>query len=159
MKFGEKGGFKAILRETFLDKANLRRVFQTAIAYALAQITGANSVTSYLVPILSLMGMGGEQARNLLLAAMYSMAKVFYTIIASFFFVDALGRCNSLFVGITFQLVSDVYIGVYLKYRQTGSVAPGSSEGATAAIFLHGFGFAVGKSIFGSSSMINYLRS
>ncbi|CAH0046506.1 unnamed protein product [Clonostachys solani] len=162
-KFGENGGFKAILRETFLDKANLRRVFQTAIAYALAQITGANSVASYLIPILSLMGMGGEQGRNLLLAAMYSMAKVFYTIIASFFFVDALGRRNSLFIGITFQLVSDLYIGVYLKYRQAGSVTPGSSEGAIAAIFLHGFGFAVGllslPYIFGAELWPNGIRS
>jgi MFS family permease len=147
-KFGgaSGGGFKAVLRETFLVKTNLRRVFQACISYALAQLSGANSVTTYLVPILTLMGIGGATERNMFLSGMYSMSKFFYTLIASFFFIDALGRRKSLFTGITIQMISDLYIGVYIKYRQAGNVAPGASEGAIAAIYIHGFGYAVGMS-------------
>jgi len=138
-------GTRAVLRETFLVPSNLRRVQQTVVSYALAQFSGANSVTSYLVPILSLMGLGGQQDRSLFLSAMYSLAKFFYTLMASFFFVDMLGRRNSLFVGVTIQMISDIYIGAFLKVQRTeGTTAPGASEGAIAAIFIHGFGWAIG---------------
>ncbi|KAK7414554.1 hypothetical protein QQX98_006581 [Neonectria punicea] len=162
-KYGANGGLKAVLKETFLVPSNLRRVQQSLISYALAQLSGANSVTSYLVPILSLMGLGGENGRSLFLSGMYSMSKFFYTLIASFFFIDALGRRKSLFTGITIQMISDIYIGVYLKYRNSGSVAPGASEGAVAAIFIHGFGYAVGllvlPYVFGAELWPNSIRS
>lgn len=92
-----------------------------------------------------MIGVGGSTDRNMFLTGMYSMSKFFYTLIASFFFIDALGRRKSLFIGITIQMISDIYIGVFLKHKQAGSVAPGSSEGAIAAIFIHGFGYAVGE--------------
>lgn len=103
-------------------------------------------MTSYLVPILTMIGAGGTTDRNMFLTGMYSMSKFFYTLIASFFFIDALGRRKSLFIGITIQMISDTYLGVFLKYKQAGAVAPGSSQGAIAAIYIHGFGYAVGKS-------------
>ncbi|CAM1503326.1 Fc.00g081020.m01.CDS01 [Cosmosporella sp. VM-42] len=162
-KYGANGGFKATLKETFLVKANLRRVQQSLISYALAQLSGANSVTSYLVPILSLMGLGGDQGRSLFLSSMYSMSKFFYTLSASFFFIDALGRRKSLFTGITIQMISDIYIGAYIKAYRSGSVAPGSSEAAAAAIFIHGFGYAVGllvlPYVFGAELWPNSIRS
>lgn len=142
-KFGGSG-FKSVVKETFLVKSNLRRVIQACVSYALAQLSGANSVTSYLVPILTLMGLGGSTDRSMFLTGMYSMSKFFYTLMASFFFIDALGRRKSLFTGITVQMISDIYIGVFLKYKQAGGVAPGASEGAIAAIYIHGFGYAVG---------------
>lgn len=138
-------GMKVVLRETFLVPANLRRVQQSCLCYILAQLSGANSVTSYLVPILAMLGQGGSTDRAMFLTGMYSMAKFFYTLVASFFFVDALGRRKSLFVGIAVQMLSDIYIGAFLKHKQAGAVAPGSSEAAIAAIYIHGFGYAVGK--------------
>ncbi|KAI0484989.1 general substrate transporter [Xylariaceae sp. FL0804] len=156
-------GFRAILRETFLVPSNLRRVQQSLISYALAQLSGANSVTSYLVPILTLMGLGGGTTRSLFLSGMYSMAKFFFTLIASFFFIDALGRRKSLFVGVTVQMISDIYIGVYIKFKQEGNVTDGASQAAIAAIFLHGFGYAVGLLIlpyvFGGELWPNRIRS
>jgi uncharacterized membrane protein (GlpM family) len=141
---GGQGGLKSVLKETFLVRANLRRVGQACISYALAQLSGANSVTSYLVPILTMIGAGGTTDRNMFLTGMYSMAKFFYTLMASFLFIDAFGRRKSLFLGIIIQMISDIYIGVFLKYRQEGNIAPGSSEGAIAAIYIHGFGYAIG---------------
>lgn len=138
-------GMSAVLRETFLVRANLRRLQQSCLCYILAQLSGANSVTSYLVSILTMIGQGGSTDRSMFLTGMYSMAKFFYTLIASFFFVDALGRRKSLFIGIIVQMTSDIYIGAFLKYKQAGAVASGASEAAIAAIYIHGFGYAVGK--------------
>ncbi|KAJ4206345.1 hypothetical protein FSOLCH5_002051 [Fusarium solani] len=162
-KYGGSGGLKDVLKETFMVPANLRRVQQALISYALAQLSGANSVTSYLVPILSLMGISGANGHGLFLSSMYSLSKFFYTLIASFFFIDALGRRKSLFIGIIIQLISDVYLGAYIKSHQSGSVAPGSSEAAIAAIFIHGFGYAVGllvlPYVFGAELWPNSIRS
>lgn len=140
-----KSGFIAAAKEAFLVPANLRRVQQAALSYALAQLSGANNVTSYLVPILGMVGLGGGTERSLFLTSMYGMAKFFFTLMASFFFIDALGRRGSLFMGITIQMISDIYIGVFIKYQQEGNVSTSASEAAIAMIFLHGFGFAVGK--------------
>ncbi|KAK0387044.1 hypothetical protein NLU13_5357 [Sarocladium strictum] len=153
----------SILREAFTVPANLRRIQQSLISYGLAQLSGANSVTSYLVPILTLMGVGGNTSRNLFLSGMYSMAKFFFCLIASFFFIDALGRRKSLFVGITTQMLSDLYLGIYIKYKQQGTVPHDASQAAIAAIFIHGFGYAVGLLIlpyvFGGELWPNRLRS
>ncbi|KAL2815807.1 general substrate transporter [Aspergillus cavernicola] len=156
-------GLVAACKEAFLVPSNLRRVQQAMLSYALAQLSGANSVTSYLVPILSFMGLGGGTERSLFLTSMYSMAKFFFTVMASFFFIDALGRRKSLFVGITIQMMSDIYIGVFIKYRQQGTVTGSASEAAVAAIFLHGFGYAIGllvlPYVFGAELWPNQIRS
>lgn len=55
-----------------------------------------------------------------------------------------LGRRKSLFVGTTLQMISDIYLGVYVKSRQQGHVSDGASKGAIAFIFIHGFGYATG---------------
>ncbi|KAF4461424.1 quinate transport [Fusarium albosuccineum] len=109
------------------------------------------------------MGVSSANGNNLFLSSMYSLSKFFYTLIASFFFIDALGRRKSLFVGITIQMISDVYLGAYIKSHQQGSVAPGSSEVAIAAVFIHGFGYAVGllvlPYVFGAELWPNSIRS
>ncbi|KAK9421264.1 putative Major facilitator superfamily (MFS) profile domain-containing protein [Seiridium unicorne] len=156
-------GFMAIVKETFLIPSNLRRVQQVLVSYALAQLSGANSVTSYLVPILTLMGLGGGTTRSLFLSGMYSMAKFFFTLMASFFFIDALGRRKSLLLGATIQMISDIYIGVYIKFKQQGGTTDGASQAAIAAIFFHGFGYAIGlltlPYVFGAELWPNRIRS
>lgn len=161
--FGPSPGFLTLAKDAFLVPANLRRVQQCFICYALAQLSGANSVTLYLTTILGLIGVGGGASNSLFITGMYSMSKFFYTVIASFFFIDALGRRRSLFTGITIQMLSDIYIGVYLKYKLVGDVPVSASQMAIAAIFLHGFGYAVGLLIlpyvFGAELWPNHLRS
>ncbi|CAG9985146.1 unnamed protein product [Clonostachys byssicola] len=156
-------GILGIFKETFLKVSNLRRVQQSLVTYALAQLSGANSVTSYFVPILTLIGIGGDASRNIFLSGMYTFSKFCFAIIASFFFVDALGRRKSLFVGAFLQMVSDFYIGIYVKYKQQGDVPRSASTGAVAFIFIHGFGYVVGLYIlpyvFGGELWPNRIRS
>lgn len=161
--FGPNPGPFTLCKDAFLVPANLRRVQQCLICYGLAQLSGANSVTSYLTTILSLVGLRGGTGHNIFISGMYSMSKFFYTLIASFFFVDALGRRRSLFTGITIQMLSDIYLGVYLKYKQVGDVPESASQVAIVSIFIHGFGYAVGLLIlpyvFGAELWPNHLRS
>ncbi|RDW61110.1 uncharacterized protein DSM5745_10608 [Aspergillus mulundensis] len=158
-----KQGISGLFREAFTVRSNLRRVQQSLVSFGLAQLSGANSVTSYFVPILTLIGVGGGTGRNLFLSGMYSLAKMCFAIIASFFLVDALGRRKCLFVGATLQMISDLYIGIYIKYNQQGDVPHSASTGAIAFIFIHGLGYVVGLYIlpyvFGGELWPNRIRS
>ncbi|OAR02105.1 hypothetical protein LLEC1_05475 [Akanthomyces lecanii] len=136
--------FRSILKETFTVPANLRRVQQCIILYSLPQLSGAASISSYLIPVLKIVGVAKGTERNLFLSAMYTMSKFFFAVIASFFFVDALGRRKSLFVGCTCQMLADIYVGVYVKQTQKGPVSLAASQGAIAAIFVQAFGYSVG---------------
>ena len=68
------GGLLGIVKETFLVPANLRRVQQSIVTYGLAQLSGANSITSYFIPILTIVGVGGDTARNMFLSAMVGIS-------------------------------------------------------------------------------------
>ncbi|KIV92479.1 hypothetical protein PV10_03773 [Exophiala mesophila] len=156
-------GLTSILKEVFTVKANLRRLQQIVVSYALAQLSGANAVTSYFVPILTLLGVSSGPQQNIFLSGMYGVSKLVFGIMTSFFFVDALGRRKSLFIGIAFQMISDIYLGVYIKFKQDDNANEDSSRAAIALIFLHAFGYAVGlfalPYIFGSELWPNRIRS
>lgn len=137
---------KTTVKDMFTVPSNLRRLQQCLMSYALAQLSGANSVTSYLVPILTMLGQGGGQTRQLFLTGMYAFSKLCFTLIASFFFIDALGRRKSLFIGVTIQMISDIYLGVFIKFQQQHDANSASGRAAIAALFFHAFGYAVGKS-------------
>ncbi|KAJ5958928.1 uncharacterized protein N7479_006078 [Penicillium vulpinum] len=87
----------------------------------------------------------------------------FLTIISSFFFIDLMGRRKSLFTVATLQMVSHIYIAIYIKYKQSVLVSTSASKVAIAAIFIHGFGYAVGLLIlpyvFGAEIWPTHLRS
>ncbi|KAK5994504.1 Quinate permease-like protein [Cladobotryum mycophilum] len=137
-------GVFAVIKETFTVPSNLRRVQQVLILYSLPQLSGANSISSYFVPILKIIGSAGDTSRNLFLSGMYTMSKFFFALIASFFFVDALGRRKSLFVGITCQMLSDLYMGLYVRAQQKGHVPDAASQTALAAVFIQAFGYSIG---------------
>lgn len=135
-----------IAKETFTIPSNLRRVQQSLICYALAQLSGANLITSYFVPILAIVGVGGDTAHSMFLSGMYGVSKFFFILIATFFFIDALGRRKSLFMGAGLQMVTHIYLAVYVRYTQRGPVPEAASNAAIAALFIHAFGYGVGES-------------
>jgi hypothetical protein len=94
----------------------------------------------------------GEPEDKVFLSAMYGFSKLIFTLIASFFFIDALGRRKPLLIGVMTQMLSHIYIGVYVKKNQEGPVSNAASQTAIAALFIHAFGYAVG-----TSSPISYL--
>lgn len=135
----------SIIKETFTVPANLRRVQQILILYSLPQLSGASAVSSYFVPVLKIIGVRGDASHKIFLTGMYTISKFFFAIIASFFFIDALGRRRSLFIGIACQMLSDVYVGTYIKVQKDHGVPKSASQAALAAIFIQAFGFSVGE--------------
>lgn len=136
----------SIAKETFTQPSNLRRVQQAIIMYALPQFSGGNSVTNYFIPILEIVGLGGSSTSNLFLNGMYALAKFIFSLFASFIFIDALGRRNSLLFGITLQMLSDIYLAAYIKIQQQSGASQSAGEAALAAIFVHALGYSVGMS-------------
>ncbi|KAL2821298.1 general substrate transporter [Aspergillus cavernicola] len=155
---------KVMVKEMFTKTTNLRRLQQVLFSYALAQLSGANSITSYFVSISKIVGLvSDDPADSLFLSSMYTFSKLMFTLIASFFFIDALGRRKSLLIGVMTQVLSHLYIGVYIKKNQEGPVSNAASQTAIAALFIHAFGYAVGLLIlpyvFGSELWPNRIRS
>lgn len=142
----------SIARETFTVPSNLRRLQQVVISYALAQLSGANSVTSYFVPIMALLGDTSGTSKHIFLSGMYGFSKLWFSLFSSLFFVDILGRRRSLFIGVAVQMVSHIYIGIFIKYQQEGHVSKAASGFAVAALFIHAFGYAVGMYSSGTRS-------
>ncbi|KAF5640179.1 quinate permease [Fusarium sp. NRRL 25303] len=158
-----KSSLWTIAKETFTIASNLRRVQQSLVCYALAQLSGANLITSYFVPILAIVGVGGDTTHSMFLSGMYGVSKFFFVFIATFFFIDALGRRKSLFVGASLQMVTHIYLAVYVRTSQSGPVSEAASSAAIAALFIHAFGYGVGLFIlpyvFGSELWPNRIRS
>lgn len=160
---GESDNLLSLSKELFTKKSNLRRLQQVLVAYALAQLSGSNSITSYFIPITTMITKAGGTEKHILLSSLYAFAKLWFNLIASFLFIDLVGRRRSLFIGITIQMVTLLYIGVFLKYNQEGPVPSGATSAALAAIFIHAFGFCIGLFImpyvFGSELWPNRIRS
>ena len=150
------------LRETFTVRSNLRRVQLTIVAYILAQMSGANSVTNYLPTIFGYVGLAQDDAK-IYSSSLYAMAKLLCCLLASLFFVDAVGRRKSLFIGITVQMLCHTYLGAFLNVSARHAVGSGASDAAIAAIYVHAFGWAVGlyslPYLFGAELWPNRIRS
>lgn len=134
-----------IAKETFTSTSNLRRVQQSLFTYALAQLSGANLITSYFVPIMAIVGISGGTDQSMFLSGMYAVSKLIFLLIGTFLLVDAFGRRGSLFLGVGVQLVTHLYLAVYIRLTQKGPVPEAASQAAVAALFIHAFGYSVGK--------------
>lgn len=68
--------FTAVIKETFTVASNLRRLQQVMLSYALAQLSGANSITSYFVPIMEIIANGKKSTSDsIFLSGMYPLSK------------------------------------------------------------------------------------
>lgn len=150
-------GYISILRETFCVRANLRRVQLVVVAYILAQFSGANSVTNYLPEIFGIVGVESTDVK-VYASGLYALAKLVCCVAASLLFVDVVGRRKSLFIGITVQMLCHSYLAGYLSFfvRDEDSVPKGASDAAIGVIYIHAFGWAVGKKpLFDAISLSN----
>ncbi|KAF2165581.1 hypothetical protein M409DRAFT_36846 [Zasmidium cellare ATCC 36951] len=158
------GRLNSTVRELFTVSSNVRRLHICLVSYALAQLSGANTITSYFVPILNIAGIAeGNKAEGIMLSGFYAVAKLVFVTLASFVFIDLLGRRRSLFFGATLQGCTDIYMAVYLKVRQDTGVSASASETALAMLFLHAWGYIVGLFImpyvFGAELWPTRIRS
>ena len=134
-----------VVKETFFIRSNLRRMQLSLVAYILAQMSGANSVTNYLPSIFGMIGIKGSGAK-VYTTGLYAVTKLIFCVAASLCFVDVLGRRKSLMTGITIQIVCHSCLAGYLSFFTKGpsTMPKGASYAAIAFIYIHALGWAIG---------------
>lgn len=141
-----------IIKEAFLDRSNLYRIYMALFAQLLSQWSGAGSITVYATDLFKLLGISGNN-ENLLVTAIFGIIKLVAAILCALFLVDVIGRKRALLLGITFQAISMIYVAAFLTAVPEMGVVDGfqlpahqkgASEGAIAMIYLSGFGWALG---------------
>ncbi|KAJ6789786.1 hypothetical protein PWT90_02336 [Aphanocladium album] len=145
-------GFFGMVKEMFLDRSNLYRVYLATMVQLLSQWSGAGSITLYAVDLFKLVGITGKE-EGLLVTAVFGIVKMVAALSCALFLVDVIGRKLSLLLGITLQSISMIYVASFLTSVPSLGVVKGykvpdndlaSSRGAIAMIYLSGVGWALG---------------
>ncbi|KAF9878099.1 MFS quinate transporter [Colletotrichum karsti] len=140
-----------LAKETWTDMPNRRRFVLMFLAHLFSQWSGANAITQYSPSIFGYLGIQGEEGR-LLATGVYAILKFVSVLIFSVFVIDFIGRRRSLITGITLQITTLLFVGVYLKVTNGRSpsdisadpTARRASEAAIAAIYLHAIAWSIG---------------
>lgn len=125
----------------------------------LGQWSGASAITIYATSFFAALGKTG-QSEKLFATCILGVVKFVSAYISAFFLIDFLGRRRSLYTGIILQAVTICYMAIYLAKvpasvhvnEDGASAITGSAKragiGAVAAIYLSGFGWAIGWNSF-----------
>lgn len=144
-------GWLGKVKEMFLDKSNLYRVYLATMVQLLSQWSGAGSITLYAPDLFKILGIAGNQ--GLLVTAVFGIVKLVAALVCALFLVDVIGRKRALLTGITLQAVSMVYVAGFLTAVpdlgvDEDFILPPSkvaaSRGAVAMIYISGCGWALG---------------
>lgn len=145
-------GWKGKLKEMFLNKSNLYRLYLSTMVQFLSQWSGAGSITLYAPDLFAIIGISGSE-EGLLVTAIFGIVKLIAAIGCALFLVDVIGRKRALMTGITLQTLSMIYVAGFLTALpklgvDDDYVMPdkykAASRGAIAMIYISGFGWALG---------------
>lgn len=145
-------GWLGPIKETFMVRSNLYRMYLIFMAQVLSQWSGAGSITLYAPDLFKLLGVDGTN-NSLLVTGVFGIVKLIGALVCALFLVDVIGRKRALLIGITLQSISMVYIAGFLTGVPEMGVAegytPSPSEvgpgrGAIAMIYISGLGWSLG---------------
>ena len=145
-------GWLGKIKEMFLDKSNLYRVYLATMVQLLSQWSGAGSITLYAPDLFALLGITGSE-EGLLVTAVFGIIKLIAALMCALFLVDVIGRKRALLTGITLQAIAMIYVAGFLTAVPEMGVVKnfvlpadkkGASRGAIAMIYISGFGWALG---------------
>ena len=148
-------GWLGYLREIFLMPNNFYRLYLGLGSQLLGQWSGAQSITIYAPDFFALLGTKGENEK-LFATAIFGVVKFVAAIICALFLVDIIGRKRSLSIGIGLQMISMMYIAIFLsvvpqidadepqQQQRFGGSQKKASTGAIVMIYFSGFGWAMG---------------
>ena len=145
-------GWTGKVKEMFLNKSNLYRLYLASMVQFLSQWSGAGSITLYAPDLFALIGISGS-SEGLLVTAIFGIVKLIAAITCALFLVDVIGRKRALLTGITLQTLSMIYVAGFLTaVPELGVVddfvlpahQKAASRGAIAMIYVSGFGWALG---------------
>jgi sugar porter (SP) family MFS transporter len=143
------------LRELFTIPANRYRLMLGFMAQLLGQWSGASAITIYAVEFFGVLGKSG-QSEKLFATCILGVVKLSSAYLCAFFLVDFIGRRRSLYGGISLQLVSILYIAIFLSIVGTealenGTLTPSQKHagvGAVVMLYLSGVGWTMGWNSF-----------
>lgn len=139
------------VKELFSSKANLYRIQLSVMSQLLSQWSGANSITIYAPQYFAMMGTTGQNEK-LYATAIFGVVKFISSMLCAFFLIDFFGRKRALSTGIIIQLLSMLYMAIFLlidnkiadkSVPQTASQKH-AAMGAIVMIYFSGFGWALG---------------
>ncbi|KAG6240133.1 hypothetical protein E4U25_008374 [Claviceps purpurea] len=145
-------GWANKIKEMFIVKSNLYRVYMAIMVQLLSQWSGAGSITVYAVDLFKILGIHGEE-QGLLITAVFGIVKLVAALACALFLVDVIGRKRALLTGIVLQAISMIYIAAFLSavpevsLKSAVGLPPwqfAASRGAIAMIYLSGCGWALG---------------
>lgn len=145
-------GWLGKIKEMFVNKSNLYRLYLATMVQFLSQWSGAGSITLYAPDLFKLIGIAGSE-EGLLVTAIFGVVKLVAAIGCALFLVDVIGRKRALLTGITLQALAMIYVAGFLTaVPELGVVDDfvlpdaqrGASRGAIAMIYVSGFGWALG---------------
>ncbi|OJJ80606.1 uncharacterized protein ASPGLDRAFT_1502171 [Aspergillus glaucus CBS 516.65] len=146
-------------KELVTVPANRYRLMLGVMSQLLGQWSGASAVTIYATSFFAALGKTG-QSEQLFATCILGIVKFCSAYICAFFLIDFLGRRRSLYTGIILQTLSICYIAIYLAKvpasthvddTGTGDITGSAKRagiGAIAAIYISGFGWAMGWNSF-----------
>lgn len=143
------------VRELLLIPANRYRLMLGFMSQVLGQWSGANSITIYATEFFGVLGKSG-QSEKLFASCILGVVKLTSAYICAFFLIDFVGRRRSLYMGITIQTISLMYIAIFLGVvgsdtLESGQLNPSQRRGAVgsiAMIYLSGIGWTMGWNSF-----------
>jgi sugar porter (SP) family MFS transporter len=138
------------LRELLFIPSNLYRLGLGVMVQFLGQWSGANSITLYAPQYFSLLGVSGQNEK-LYATCILGVVKFAASWACALFLVDRIGRKRSLYSGIIIQLLSMLYISLFLaidtSVGDTANQTPSQKRASTVGIvmiYFNGLGWALG---------------
>ncbi|KAJ5591414.1 Major facilitator superfamily domain general substrate transporter [Penicillium hetheringtonii] len=143
------------VRELLFVPANRYRLMLGFMSQLLGQWSGANSITIYATEFFGVLGKSG-QSEKLFASCILGVVKLASAYLCAFFLIDFLGRRRSLYMGITLQTISLMYIAIFLGVVGAESLDSGElsgpqrrgAVGSIAMIYLSGIGWTMGWNSF-----------
>ncbi|KAL4913662.1 general substrate transporter [Aspergillus aurantiobrunneus] len=145
----------AKVRELLMIPANRYRLMLGFMSQLLGQWSGASAITIYAVEFFSVLGKTG-QSEKLFATCILGVVKLVSAYLCAFFLVDFIGRRRSLYAGISLQMISILYIAIFLgiigaERLEAGNLSSTEKQaavGAVAMIYISGVGWTMGWNSF-----------
>ncbi|KAL1876153.1 hypothetical protein Plec18167_005416 [Paecilomyces lecythidis] len=144
-------------KELTLIPSNFYRFMLCIGAQLLGQWSGASAITIYATEFFAALGKTG-QSEKLFATCILGIVKFVSAYLCAFFLIDFIGRRRSLYAGITLQILTSLYIAIYLamvpqstdesKASEITGSAKRAGVGAIAAIYISGLGWTMGWNSF-----------
>ncbi|KAH7025174.1 general substrate transporter [Microdochium trichocladiopsis] len=143
------------IRELLMVPANRYRLMLGCMSQILGQWSGASAITIYAPNFFATLGKTGE-SEKLFATCIVGVVKLSAAYLSAFFLIEFIGRRRSLYWGITLQMISILYVAIFLGIISPDKLASGNlsetdkqaATGAVAMLYISGVGWTMGWNSF-----------